>query len=341
MRKITISGTKQSEILIGEQLSNLKDYFPQKNTVIITDSNLKQLYNSQFPKASIIEIGLGEDIKNLQTVDSIIKQLVELQADRHTFIVGIGGGIVCDITGFVASIYMRGVDFGFVSTSLLSQVDASVGGKNGVNFNNYKNIIGNFNQPKFVICDSQMLHTLPPKEVKNGMSEILKHALIADAQMFHLIREKSEQILNLEERIIEDLIYENIKIKAAFVEKDEKEQGERKKLNFGHTLAHAIEKNSNLSHGEAVAIGIVFAAKISHQKKYISETDLTLIIESVKQLGLPISSNIKPELLADAIINDKKRQGKNISFVLLNKIGEARIENLTITELKQWIYDLC
>lgn len=341
MQNLTINGTTKSELLIGEQLSNLSNYLPKKNVVLITDTNVKGLYASQFPDFPIIEIGLGEDIKTLQTIDSIINQLIDLQADRHTFIVGIGGGIVCDITGFVASIYMRGIDFAFVSSTLLSQVDASVGGKNGVNFNSYKNIIGNFNQPQFVICDTQMLGTLPEKEIKCGMGEILKHALIADANMFNLISEKSQAILSLDHSIIDDLIYQNIKIKASVVDKDEKEQGERKKLNFGHTLAHAIEKHSNLSHGEAVAIGIVFASKVSHQKKYISDSELRLIIETIEQLGLPSSTQIAPEKLADAIINDKKRNGSHISLILLEKIGLAKIENVELDELKQWIYDLC
>ena len=341
MQNLIINGTTKSELLIGEHLSNLSNYLPMKNVVLITDKNVNALYASQFPDFPIVEIGLGEDVKNLQTVDSIINQLIELQADRHTFLVGIGGGIVCDITGFVASIYMRGIDFAFVSSSLLSQVDASVGGKNGVNYNSYKNIIGNFNQPKFVICDTQMLNTLPEKEIKCGMGEILKHALIADAKMFNLISDKSKQILSLDDSIIGDLIYQNIKIKAIVVDKDEKEQGERKKLNFGHTLAHAIEKHSNLSHGEAVAIGIVFASKVSHQKKYISNSELNLVIETIEQLGLPSSTQIAPEKLSGAIINDKKRNGKQISLILLEKIGQAKIENIELDELKQWIYDLC
>ncbi len=341
MQKIIIKGSTNSEILVGEKLSNLKNYLPDKNVIIITDENLNRLYANRFLEFPIIKIGLGEDIKTLQTIDYIINQLIKLQADRHTFVLGIGGGIVCDITGFVASIYMRGVDFGFVSTSLLSQVDASVGGKNGVNFNNYKNIIGNFNQPKFVICDNQMLETLPAKEIKSGMAEILKHALIADAKMFDLISKKSKQILKLDHNIIDNLIFNNIKIKTSIVEKDEKELDERRKLNFGHTLAHAIEKHSNLSHGEAVAIGIIFAAKVSNLKNYISNTELNSIIETIEQLGLPSSTNITPAKLTDAILKDKKRNRKHISLILLDRIGKAKIENLEITELKKLIYDLC
>ena len=180
MQKITIKGKTKSEILIGESFVNTSRYLPKKNVIIITDDNLHKHYSNDFPDFPVIKIGTGEQIKTLQTIEHIISQLIDLQADRKTFLLGIGGGIVCDITGFVASIYMRGINFGFVSTSLLSQVDASVGGKNGINFNSYKNLIGNINQPKFVICDIEMLYTLPKKEIKNGIAEIIKHSIIAN-----------------------------------------------------------------------------------------------------------------------------------------------------------------
>ena len=341
MHKITILGNHKSDIYIGEQFSNINKYIPSCNVVIISDKNLEKHYKNQFPKFPSIIISTGENIKNLKTVEEIILQLINLGADRHTFILAIGGGIVCDIAGFVASIYMRGLNFGFVSTSLLSQVDASVGGKNGVNFSSYKNIIGNFNQPKFVICDMEMLKTLPQKEIQIGIAEIIKHALISDARMFDSISENTNKILDLNIDFLENLIHQNIKIKAHFIEKDETEQGERKKLNFGHTLAHAIEKHSNLSHGEAVALGIIFASRISFQKGYLSEQNLKEIIGLINNIGLDANINIDKEDLVEAICKDKKKNGTLISFILLDKIGQARIEEIEIEELKKWVYDLC
>ena len=333
MQKISINGKTKSEILIGEKLSNITKYLPNYNVVIITDDNLSKFYADKFPNFPVIKIGTGEKIKTLQTIEFIIDKLIEFEADRHSFLLGIGGGIVCDITGFVASIYMRGIDFGFVSTSLLSQVDASVGGKNGVNFDSYKNIIGNFNQPKFVICDTKMLNTLPEKEIRNGMGEVAKHSIIADSKMFDFIDNNIDKILNLENNVITELIYKSVIIKSDIVNNDETEQGERKKLNFGHTLGHAIEKHSDLSHGEAISIGMVFSAQLSHKKGFITQTDVDKIKNLLSKLALPISTNIDVKKLAEAITKDKKRNSKTIDFVLIKKIGEAFIETININEL--------
>ena len=333
MQKIIIKGKNKSEILIGEKLTNLSKYLPSSNVVIITDENIYKHYSNDFPDFPIIKIGIGEQIKTLQTVEYIINKLIDLQADRQTFLLGIGGGIVCDITGFVASIYMRGIKFGFVSTSLLSQVDASVGGKNGVNFNSYKNIIGNFNQPQFAICDTDMLNTLPQDEIKSGIGEIIKHSLIADGRMFCIIKNNIQQILSLDNKRIVELICNSVKIKSEIVNKDETEQEERKKLNFGHTLGHAIEKHSELKHGEAISIGMVFSSFLSYKKGFIAKQDFEKIKSLFTDFGLPTSTNIDKQKLAEAIRKDKKRNSDFIDFVLIKKIGEAFIEKISIKEL--------
>ena len=333
---------KNSQIIFDDFEKSLKKLLPKdKKIIVLTDENVNKLYGKSFSNFPVIEIGLGEGIKTLQTIEFIIDKLIEFEADRHSFLLGIGGGIVCDITGFAASVYMRGIDFAFVSTTLLSQVDASIGGKNGVNFSSYKNIIGNFNQPKFVVCDTKMLSTLPKKEIKCGLGEIIKHALIADAEMFDLISENYEKILDLDEKILPKLIFDNIKIKANIVEQDEKEQGERKKLNFGHTLAHAIEKHSDLSHGEALAVGIIFASKISLQKGYLSDIEYDKIKETLIKYELPTELNIEKEKIFNAIKKDKKRNAEKISFVLLSEIGNAKIEDISLNDLKQYLDDLC
>ena len=185
MKSIKISSdTGDSVVMIGERLENLKAHLPAEYPIIITDITVRDLWGAYFPQGPIITIGTGEKIKSFDTLDYIFDQLIALEADRSSFIVGIGGGIVCDIAGFVASTYMRGLRFGFVSTTLLSQVDASVGGKNGVNFKGYKNIVGVFNQPEFVICDLNVLSTLPQEELYCGFAEIIKHGVIADKTMF-------------------------------------------------------------------------------------------------------------------------------------------------------------
>ncbi|MFU8770398.1 MAG: 3-dehydroquinate synthase, partial [Desulfotignum sp.] len=225
-----------SQIHVGERLGNLADHLPDQPLVIITDENVKSLYGHAFPKVPVITIGTGEKIKTLATVETILHRLIDLGCDRSCFILGIGGGIVCDIAGFAASIFMRGVDFGFVSTTLLSQVDASVGGKNGVNLSAFKNMAGVFSQPRFVICDPDMLKTLPQKEIANGMAEIVKHALIADAGMLAFIENNHARALNLDPEIIFQLVSDSVAIKSRVVQQDERESGERRKLNFGHTI---------------------------------------------------------------------------------------------------------
>ncbi len=203
MKVLEIHGsTGDSTILIGESLRDLRKYIPAEKVVIITDTNVRHYYLKDFPPSEVIEIGIGEKIKNLDTVQTIYGKLVELEAGRSSFIVGIGGGIVCDIAGFVASTYLRGVRFGFVPSTLLSQVDASVGGKNGVNFGGYKNMVGIFNQPEFVICDMNLLSTLPERETLCGFAEIVKHAAIGDADMFSYLEEHYEKALELDAKVI-------------------------------------------------------------------------------------------------------------------------------------------
>ena len=339
MKKLVIHGSnRESQILVGESIKNLSKYLPEGKVIVITDANVNHLYHKEFDKYPVIEIGLGEKIKTLQTVQTIYEKLIELEADRTTFIVGIGGGIVCDITGFVASTYMRGLCFGFVATTLLAQVDASLGGKNGVNFNKFKNMIGVFNQPEFVICDMNLLKTLPAKEVLCGMGEIVKHTLIAYSAMFSYLEENYQKAIALDNQVIEKLVYESVVIKSDVVNKDEKEKGLRRILNFGHTIGHAIEKNTNeFNHGEAISIGMVTASAISVNKKLLKKEDHLRIINLLEKLNLPVTVNINKEDIIDAVRKDKKREGDIVNFVLLDGIGKTIIKKISLKELDKII----
>ncbi|OFX46087.1 MAG: 3-dehydroquinate synthase [Bacteroidetes bacterium GWA2_30_7] len=333
MKTLFIKGqNNKTSVLIGNSLNELTNYLTA-NTIIITDSKVNSLYSHYFNNYKIIEIGIGEKNKTLKTVIYIYEKLLEFEADKTTFLLGFGGGIVCDITGFVATTFMRGVRFGFVATTLLSQVDASIGGKNGVNFNGFKNIVGTINQPEFVICDPSTLKTLQSKEISNGFAEIIKHALIADFEMFKILQLNSKKALKLDTIIIESLIYQSIKIKSRIVNIDEFENHERKKLNFGHTFGHAIEKVYKFSHGQAVSYGIAIASKLSYKKGYITIDEYNSIISLLKLYKLPVKYNFDFNLLLESIINDKKREQDSISFILLKKIGEAHIEKISINEL--------
>jgi 3-dehydroquinate synthase len=247
--------SKLSKILIGEKLANLNQYIGNRKAIIITDSNLLKHYKSFFPfGVPVIEIGLGEKNKTLKTLELIFDKLLELETDRSTFIVAIGGGIVCDVAGFAASAFMRGLPFGFVSTTLLSQVDASVGGKNGVNFRGFKNMIGVFSQPDFVICDTELFKTLDRKEFISGFSEIIKAGAIKDLQLFDYCEKHAVEALSMNHEVLEKMVHDSVLVKAKVVEADEREKGERRLLNFGHTFAHAIEKKTGILHGEAVSM---------------------------------------------------------------------------------------
>jgi 3-dehydroquinate synthase len=317
--------SKLSNIYIGESITNLPKYISGKKVVIITDSNIIKYYSHQLPKdVPVIEIGLGEKNKTLQTMNYIMGRLIELETDRSTFILAIGGGIVCDVAGFAASIYMRGLSFGFVSTTLLSQVDASVGGKNGVNFEGFKNMIGVFNQPDFVICDTSMLSTLPQDEFQSGFAEIIKAGAIKNEKLFYYCRDYSCAAMANNPESISNMVYESVKIKADVVHADEREKGERRLLNFGHTFAHSIEKMTGMLHGNAVSIGMVLAAKVSFQLGMITIEEVSEIITVLKAYGLPVTTDIPVEKLFDAMKQDKKREGDSIHLVLLEKIGPSR-----------------
>jgi 3-dehydroquinate synthase len=338
MKIIEIQGQSGiSKIIINESLENLNQYVPANRVVIITDYNVSLYYRSHFPGWDVVEIGTGEKIKTLDTVQYIYKKLVAREIDRSCFIVGIGGGIVCDIAGFVASTYMRGLPFGFVSTTLLSQVDASVGGKNGVNFQGYKNMIGVFNQPSFVICDPAMLKTLPKKELLCGFAEIVKHAAIGDRAHFDFLEKHYKEALEMDEEVLARLIYDSIIVKSSIVQRDEKEKGERRKLNFGHTYGHALEKSIGIPHGEAVSIGIVFAANLSVRRNLLPQEEAVKIRRLLERLHLPTKTTANKEKIWDAIKKDKKKQGQGIHFVLLKTIGEAVIEEISLEELEEVI----
>jgi 3-dehydroquinate synthase len=335
MKQIEITGnTGRSVIMVGESIGNLGGYLPVNHPVIITDSNVRRLYGDRFPTGDVIEVGTGEKVKNLETIQYIYERLLAMEADRASFIVGIGGGVVCDIAGFAASTYMRGMRFGFVSTTLLAQVDASVGGKNGVNFGGYKNMIGVFNQPEFVICDLNLLKTLGKVEVQCGFAEIVKHAAIADAGMFAYLEKNVERALALDLEVIEKLVHDSVIIKSTIVNRDEKEQGERRKLNFGHTYGHAVEKVTRVPHGHAVSIGMVVASRLSVKKKMLTTEHDKRLVRLLERFELPTCMNMDFEKACDALNKDKKRVGDHILFVLLDGIGNAVVDAVPISELR-------
>ena len=339
MDRISVQGlTGQSDILVGESLENLIKYIPGKQVFIITDDHVYSFYGARFPGFPVYSVNPGEASKNLSEAERIYSWLLEKGADRNSFILGIGGGVVCDLAGFVASTYMRGLSFGFVASTLLAQVDASVGGKNGVDFQGFKNMIGTFNQPKFVICDVEMLKTLPKEELYNGFAEMIKHALIADQEKFAFMEENADELLKCNSELLNPLVLQSVKIKAKIVSGDEREKGERKKLNLGHTWGHAVETVTRLPHGKSIGIGLEFAARFSVYRGLLSQTDYNRLVSLLKKYNLPVSTAFKRELVLEALLRDKKKNAESIDFVLMNGIGNVHIQNISIQEINDFVH---
>lgn len=310
---------------------------PASNAVIITDQNVKTLWQDSFPSLTVLTVAPGEASKTLSTIDSLVGQMLELGIDRDGFVLGIGGGVVCDIAGFVASVYMRGIRFGFVSTTLLSQVDASTGGKNGVNCKQAKNVIGLFSQPEFVICDESILKTLPDEEYLSGLSELVKTAFIRDNSLIQVIEDNIDNILIRDQDLLKELIFRAVQIKADVVASDLREAGIRRILNFGHTFGHAAEMEYGIRHGVAVAWGMVAAIDYSVQRGYLPSVDSLYLKGIINRLGLLQDGNPDGSRIVRHIGMDKKRSGEELQFVFLGSPGNSMVERVSISELTEFI----
>ncbi len=343
MRCIEVQGRfRSSKVLVGERIQNAASYAPAGRTVVVTDGRVGRLYGNDFPAGPRIVLESGEKAKTLDTVRRIYRDLMDAGADRTSFLLGIGGGVVCDLTGFAAGTYMRGIGFGFIPTTLLAQVDASIGGKNGVDLDGYKNIVGLFRQPEFVLCDPRTLTTLPETDLADGFAEIIKHGLIGDPALLRLLEERTAEALALEPELMTRVIHDSIAVKAGVVGRDEEEAGERKILNFGHTLAHALEKTSGLTHGRAVAIGIVFALRLSWKKGLLKSRDIIdRTIRLLRAFRLPSAFDGDPLPVFEAVAKDKKRAGDTIDLVLLRDIGGPCLNPVPLSSLKEECLDLC
>jgi 3-dehydroquinate synthase len=332
-RIVINTGSSVSEILVGKKWESVRDMIHDSDVAIITDENIHRIYGAGFPEFPVFRVMPGEASKKLEIIEALAGKLVEAGIDRNGLVLGIGGGVVCDIAGFLASIYMRGIRCAYVSSSLLSQVDASTGGKNGVNLNGIKNILGSFRQPEFVICDPEMLKTLPEDEYLSGLSELIKTALIGNGKLFEIIENNPEEILKREPGILAKCISMAVNFKGSVVMVDEKESGLRRILNFGHTYGHAIEAYLSFRHGYAVASGMELAASFSLSKGLISLSEYERIISLLKSFGLLCSYDIPENKLSQLIMSDKKKTGNDIYFVFLDGIGKAVAEKIPVSEV--------
>lgn len=323
------------EVYFDAKFRQLEKLVDKKKGIIITDENIFSAHHSKFKNWNVITLKPGEQFKIQATADTVIEQLIGLEADRQSVLIGVGGGVVTDLTGYVASIYMRGIRFGFVPTSLLAMVDASIGGKNGIDVGEYKNMVGIIRQPSFLFYDSSLLSTLPDKEWSNGFAEIIKHACILDRPMFKLLESTSLDKLRKKKPLLDDIIRRNVHLKSEIVKRDEFEHGDRKLLNFGHTLGHALETQYELTHGQAVALGMIFAGWLS--AKLLGYKDLTRLEKTIATYGLPTRASFDVEKVFNVLKMDKKRVSKTMNYILLSRTGKGEIVQIPVEDLRVYL----
>lgn len=312
---------------------HLQKIVDREKVVLITDEHVFSAHQKKFKGWNTIVLKPGESYKVQQTVDMIVDQLIEMGADRKTILVGVGGGVITDITGYVAGIFLRGIDVGYVPTSLLAMVDAAIGGKNGIDVGVYKNMVGLIRQPSFLLYDYSFLKTLPVAEWQNGFAEIIKHACIKDAAMFKELQQYRLSDYKKDLSLLKKLIERNVMLKTKVVLSDEREQGERKLLNFGHTLGHAIENMYELSHGQAISIGMTYATIISQQLKGFKDTDA--VVNLLANYGLPTFADFDAKKAFKVLQKDKKKDDVSIHYILLEKTGKAVVQPLLFIQLKE------
>ncbi len=346
--KDTVSGPGY-DIVITSGLDELADNVKKLETenrraLIVTDSNVGPLYLESVEKVLVpvfkevgsVTIPAGEENKNLDRVRDVLKKLVSLRFDRKDFIIALGGGVIGDMAGFVSAVYLRGIRFIQIPTTLLSQTDSSIGGKTGVDLDEYKNMVGAFHQPSFVYINTAFLRSLPKRQFASGMAEIIKHGLIRDNAYYEWLVNNFNEINDQEEAVIEKMIRISCEIKARVVEEDPTEQGLRAILNFGHTIGHAIEKNSGftLLHGECVSLGMIAASYISYCRGNIDTEEFYEIRDMFLPFYLPLTlpDDYDPKEILELSKSDKKMDGGKVRFILLKKVGKAVIDTSVTDE---------
>jgi shikimate kinase/3-dehydroquinate synthase len=323
------------DVVVGRALASTTSQFvpaldAAEQVFVITDANLRaeaDAVAASFGEGTpcrILQVPPGEDAKTLEWAGRLYDALAENAAHRHDIVVAVGGGAVTDVAGFVASTFNRGMSVAYVPTSLTAQADASIGGKTGINLSQGKNLVGTFHQPSVVVCDVAVLGSLPVKEMRAGLAEVIKHGLIAEPDLIHLVEKEATAILDRDAALLAELVTRSARIKAGIVSADEREHGVRALLNYGHTFAHAIERvgNFGMRHGEAVAIGMMAAAHLGHALDRLDDDAVELHRSALSAVGLPVTASLDFDALEHAWLRDKKYRG-GVRFVLLAEIGRA------------------
>ncbi len=346
MKKLVVNVQKPYDILIERNIirscgSYINKITKAKKVVVITDTNVEQLYLdivvkslSEYFEVFSYSFEAGEKSKTVCEVTKMIEFMAENSLSRNDLAVALGGGVTGDMAGFAASCYLRGIDFVQIPTTLLSQIDSSVGGKTGVDLPQGKNLCGAFHQPSLVLIDPDVLETLSKHFFNDGIGEAIKYGCIKSEKLFSRLENENAK------EFIEDLIFECVDIKRQVVENDEKEKGERALLNFGHTVGHAIEKLNNfegLSHGEAVAIGMVYVTRAAEKSGMTERGTTEKLVKLLQKYSLPVKTDFDLEQLVPAMLNDKKQTGSGIKFITLEKIGTGVISPVQNENIKKFL----
>lgn len=334
MTEMISPDSRLGHLILQDNSAEISSIWPDSHTVFITDEHVRKAHPFLFDFKTTVVLKPGEQNKTLDTIRFLYQKFLQYHVDRTWHIVGIGGGVICDLTGFAAATFMRGLPFSFVPTTLLAQVDAAVGGKNGCNYQGYKNLAGTFAIPQKVIFNFELLKTLPRSEITNGIAEIVKHACIADASLFNFLEIQGTHLFHLEKEAVKKSVAASLAAKSDIVKMDLTDQGTRHILNFGHTFGHAIESRYGLSHGESVSLGMRTAVFISHALGRLKEADCRRINRLMDQLQLPARHDMDAEKIMDAVLRDKKRQRDRIRFVCLSGIGRADIIPLQVSQIR-------
>lgn len=324
-----------TEFYFAGGISQLRKITDPKATILLTDENVYKAHSKRFKGWNTIVLKAGEEYKVQATVDAVVESLIEMEADRKTTLVGVGGGVITDLTGYIASVYMRGLRFGFIPTSILGLVDASIGGKNGIDVGQYKNMVGVIRQPSFILHDMVFLNSLPQKEWENGFAEVIKHACIRDAAMFAALEENQLNTYQKKKTAICDLVERNALIKLKVVQKDEFQKADRRLLNFGHTLGHALETQYELLHGQAISIGMTYACHLSEQLTGFRDTER--VVRLLEKYQLPTYASFDKAKTFNVLKMDKKRERKEMNYVLLDRIGKGVVKTISLKKLEQLI----
>ncbi len=323
-----------AKVVFGPWRDAMRCLVGDARLVVITDPTVHGLYRASLHDLDVFEVPAGDAGKRLSVVEQIYGELYRREVERSDCILAFGGGAICDIAGFAAATYLRGLRFGSVPTTLLAQVDAAHGGKNGLNFEGRKNLIGTIRQPEFIICDAAFFATLPQDQFRDGLAEVIKHGVIADPAILELVASTH----NRAPEIVAQMIARSLAVKNSIVQRDMFEAGERRKLNFGHTIGHGFEVVCGVSHGQAVAVGMVYELALSVLWGRLAPEVAEHIVRIISNTGLPRDLEFDRTKVLEAIRYDKKRVGTRVAMPIVHALGVAVVEEVEMTEIEQILH---